>query len=53
VEREQVRRRNDAIAMAIAFNNPSELDKALPAPASKKPQRAAKSDFVEEQWWAG
>lgn len=42
-------RRNNAIAFAVAFNAPKELDKVLPPP---KPLEAPKQDFVQERWWA-
>ena len=41
-------RRNNAIAFAVAFNSPKELDKVLPPP---KPPEPAAPDFVQERWW--
>ena len=41
-------RRNNAIATALAVNNPKEIDKVLPAP---KPPAPPKEDFVDDRWW--
>jgi len=52
VQREQGERRNNAIAFAVAFNDPKELDNVLPPP--KPTPTSTSSDpakFVQDRWW--